>query len=107
MLTQFERERIKQFAAAAEERVRPKSDESVIIVQDTFIPQLERSPTATVLHFPKVHVVRRRLPIRKTRMETERASLPLFDYADTVHRSSSEPLTSRSDQWFADFGWRG
>lgn len=104
-LTESERERIRQLAAAAEERMRPRpvTAESPLTIQDTLLPQHVAS--AAVLHFPKRSIGRGRLPARKIKQMEE--SLSLFDYVDAVQRSEPQPPTSRSDQWFADFGWRG
>jgi hypothetical protein len=108
VLKQSEREKIKQIAAAAEEKIRrrPQAAESALTLQ-ALITQFEQIPSATVLHFPQVPVVRGPSPTRKIKVQPETASLPLFDYAEGMQRSNAQPSTTRSDQWFADFGWRG
>jgi transcriptional regulator with XRE-family HTH domain len=60
-------------------------------------------PGAAILHFPKVGISRR-VPRNRKTIST---NLPLFDYAEAKQEKNCNAGINRSDQWFADFGWRG
>jgi transcriptional regulator with XRE-family HTH domain len=109
LLAQSDRERIKRLAAASEAKMRSQSggvEPVALASQALLMPRSEPTANATVLNFPKRLAGRSRSSIKKIN-RAEPANLPLFDYAETAQRTNPEPLANRSDQWFADFGWRG
>lgn len=100
------RETVKRFSAEADQRIRPslnpsKADHSSL--HETLLSA--QAPSAAILHFPKLNVVCPGLSNKKAKPNF--ADLPLFDYADAKQRVSSDSAVNRSDQWFAEFGWRG
>jgi HTH-type transcriptional regulator, competence development regulator len=103
-LTPTSRENILQLAATAESVLLSTFSHvgSVLsVVQEA--PTTVEEPGAAILHFPKISVPRRVLRKRRTTS----TSLPLFDYAEVKQEKKSNASVHRSDQWFADFGWRG
>jgi Zn-dependent peptidase ImmA (M78 family)/transcriptional regulator with XRE-family HTH domain len=104
-LTQTDRENIRRLTVAAEVATRPASGST-----NSVAPALRetaptaRAPSAAILQFPKASVLPR---LSNKKVETKSASLPLFDYAEAKQRFDSDARVVRSDQWFADYGWRG
>lgn len=98
------REDIRRMATEAERIMRPTPSPIVSVfskVQEasTAVDQ----PGAAILHFPRMGIPRRTLSKRTTKS----TNLPLFDYAEAKQEKNSDARGNRSDQWFADFGWRG
>jgi Zn-dependent peptidase ImmA (M78 family) len=96
MLAQAEREQIKRLASEFEGAVRPALRVESLPSVDEPVQAVHKTEAA-ILHFPQTaqaRVAKRERP----------ATLPLFDYAE-AKQSDNDVL--RSDQFYADFGWRG
>jgi Zn-dependent peptidase ImmA (M78 family)/transcriptional regulator with XRE-family HTH domain len=102
-LTPTRRENIRRLATEAERAVLSTSSPVVSVLPAVQEASTVGQPGAAILHFPKICVPRRGLSRRKTTS----TSLPLFDYAEGKQEKNSNTSVNRSDQWFADFGWRG
>ena len=104
MLTLSERQIIRRSDAEAEQTIWAVSSETqAILTEVTGGEATVRPPSAEIIRFPNVNSSPRPSN-RKTKAKS--IALPLFNYAE-MQQNSSDAFVSRSDQWFADFGWRG